>query len=86
MPRYYFDIRNGHRLIDPAGLDCRDDRAAIQAGKVIAQQIAIDVQPTQARRIEILDSDRLSVATIAITIDGDSSRGDQAVRRPEDKT
>jgi hypothetical protein len=28
MPRYFFDVKNGHRLIDPAGLDCRDDQEA----------------------------------------------------------
>ena len=26
MPHYYFDVKNGHRLIDPAGLECRDDQ------------------------------------------------------------
>jgi hypothetical protein len=75
MPRYYFDIRNGHRLIDPAGLDCHDDQEAIRAGRLTAKQIANDVQPTQSRHIEVLDGDRLSIAKIAITIDEDSHRG-----------
>ena len=30
MPRYFFDVKNGHRLIDPAGLDCRNDQEAIE--------------------------------------------------------
>jgi hypothetical protein len=30
MPRYFFDVKNGHRLNDPAGLDCRNDQGAIE--------------------------------------------------------
>jgi hypothetical protein len=75
MPRYYFDIRNGHRLIDPAGLDCHDDQEAIRAGRLIARQIASDVQQTQSRHIEVLDGDRLRIAKIAITIDEDNNSG-----------
>jgi hypothetical protein len=25
MPRYFFDVKNGYRLIDPAGVDCPSD-------------------------------------------------------------
>lgn len=32
MSRYFFDVENGHRLIDPAGLDCRNDQDAPQEG------------------------------------------------------
>src|ERR1700760_2795115 len=69
MPRYYFDIRNGHRLIDPAGLDCHDDQEAIRAGRLIARQIASDVQQTQSRHIEVLDGDRLRTAKIEIKLE-----------------
>jgi hypothetical protein len=34
-----FDVKNGHRLIDLSGVDCRDDKA-IEAGAMIARQIA----------------------------------------------
>ena len=43
MPRYYFDVKNGHRLVDPAGVDCKGDDAARRQGKAIAEQIAVDV-------------------------------------------
>ncbi len=49
-------------VIDPFGLDCRDDQEAIDAGAVIARQIAQDAPPTQARHIEILNSGRQSIA------------------------
>ena len=42
MPRYYFDIEKGHRLVDPAGLDCFDDDDAIAKAKIIAAQISRD--------------------------------------------
>ena len=48
MPRYFFDIKNGHRLIDPAGLDCRDDQEAKDQAIIIAGQIAADAPETSA--------------------------------------
>jgi hypothetical protein len=41
MPKYFFDIKNGHRLIDPSGLDCRDDQQAMRSATFIARQIAV---------------------------------------------
>jgi hypothetical protein len=29
MPHYYFDIKDGHRLVDSSGLDFKNDDAAI---------------------------------------------------------
>ena len=29
MPHYYFDIKDGHRLVDPSGLEIKNDDAAI---------------------------------------------------------
>jgi hypothetical protein len=44
MPQYFFDVKKGHRLVDPAGFECVDDQEAI----AIARQIAME------RRIEIV--------------------------------
>ncbi len=68
--RYYFDVKNGHRLIDPSGLDCRDDQEAIKAGKVIARQIAEDAPPNNPRHVDVLNSDGLSIGKVAIRIKG----------------
>jgi hypothetical protein len=37
MPHYFFDVTNGHRLIDPAGLDCKDDNEALSTAEIIAR-------------------------------------------------
>jgi Domain of unknown function (DUF6894) len=41
MPRYFFDVTNGNRLIDPTGLDCKDDSEALSTAKIIARQIDV---------------------------------------------
>lgn len=51
MPRYYFDVKNGHRLVDPLGVHCRDDDEAARQAKAIADQIAKDV-PSSATDAE----------------------------------
>jgi hypothetical protein len=36
MSHYYFDIKDGLRLVDPSGLNFKDDDDAIAKAKVIA--------------------------------------------------
>lgn len=67
MPRYYFDIQDGHRLVDPAGRECDDDNAAVEKAKVIAIQVSMDtpaVDPT--RHIEVLDSNRKEISRVSV--------------------
>jgi hypothetical protein len=67
MPRYFFDIKNGHRLIDPAGLDCRDDQEARDQAIFIAGQIAADAPETSGgRTVAILDSDRREIDKVPV--------------------
>jgi hypothetical protein len=67
MSRYFFDVKNGHRLIDPAGLDCRDDQDAITQATVIARQIALDVPETSgARHVAVLGDERKEVTMVPI--------------------
>ena len=50
MPHYYFDIKDGHRLVDPSGLEFKNDDAAIAKAKVIAIGVSLDkpaVDPEQ---------------------------------------
>ena len=57
MPRYYFDIKDGHRFVDPTGLAFRNDEDAIKRAKVIAIGVSIDkpeVDPT--RHISVLNA------------------------------
>jgi hypothetical protein len=42
MPRYFFDIKDGHRLVDPSGSDFDNDTGAIDRAKVIAIGVSLD--------------------------------------------
>jgi hypothetical protein len=67
MPRYFFDIKNGHRLIDPAGLDCSGDDEAIANAKMIAIQIAQETSGAGGQRhIAIMDGERKEIGKIPI--------------------
>jgi len=67
MPRYFFDIKDGHRLVDPFGSDCKNDAAAIEKARVLAIGVSLDkpaVDPT--RRISVLDADRAEISSVAV--------------------
>lgn len=80
MPRYFFDVRNGHiRLVDPQGLDCRDDRAATAQAMAIAAQIAQDVPAiAETRRVAVLNRSREEIGEVSVLPGGNLcfSRGD----------
>jgi hypothetical protein len=63
----FFDIKDGHRLVDPSGSNCKNDEAAIEKAKVIAIGVSLDkpaVDPT--RRISILTADRVKIFTVPV--------------------
>jgi hypothetical protein len=67
MPHYFFDIKDGHRLVDPSGSDWKDDAAAIEKARVLAIGVSLDkpaVDPT--RHISILNSDRVEISTVPV--------------------
>lgn len=67
MPHYFFDIKDDHRLVDPAGSECKDDSAAMEKARVLAIGVSLDkpaVDPT--RRISVLDADRVEIATVPV--------------------
>jgi hypothetical protein len=82
MPRYFFDIKNGHRLIDPAGLDCRDDREANAQASSLGQAIAAEVPNVAGvRRIAVLNSQREEISMVPIEEKENQHGGEQAGRR-----
>jgi hypothetical protein len=84
MLRYYFDVKNGHRLIDPTGLERRDDQDAITQATFIAAQIAMDVPNTSGgRSIAVLNSTKEGLIKVPVrdTNKGDHHGGEQASRR-----
>jgi hypothetical protein len=67
MPRYFFDVENGHTLVDPSGSDCKNDTAAIEKARVLAIGVSLDtpaVDPT--RRISVLNADRTEISTVPV--------------------
>lgn len=56
MPLYFFDIKNGHRLMDPSGMNFASDEAAIARAKVFAIQVSLDTPAVDPKRhIAVLD-------------------------------
>jgi uncharacterized protein DUF6894 len=66
MPRYFFDVKNGHRLVHPAGLECRDDQEAIAKATVIAQQIARESEASEGRHVSVITSNGDEVGKVRI--------------------
>jgi hypothetical protein len=67
MPRYFFDIQDGHKLIDPSGFDCKNDAAAIEKAGILAIGVSLDkpeVDPT--RHITIRDNMGKQVSTVPV--------------------
>jgi antirestriction protein ArdC len=67
MPRYFFDIKDGHRLVDPAGRECKNDTAAKEMGKALAIVVSVDmpaVDPTQY--ISVLNDARQEIFQAAV--------------------
>jgi hypothetical protein len=42
MPHYYFDIKDGHRLVDPSGFNFQNDDDALAKAEVIAIGVSLD--------------------------------------------
>jgi hypothetical protein len=70
MSRYFFDVKNGHRLIDPAGLDRGDEEEAIRRAAVIAGQIPADASTAEGRHVAVLNSEREQVGKVTIAAVG----------------
>jgi hypothetical protein len=66
MPRYFFDVIDGHRLPDPAGLECRDDEEATAHARTIARQIAADAPGSAQRHIMVINDDREEVGAVPV--------------------
>jgi hypothetical protein len=67
MPRYYFDIKDGHRFIDPSGLAFRNDRDAIARAKVIAIGVSLDkpkIDPT--RHVSVLNEAKVEIFKVPV--------------------
>jgi len=68
MSRYFFDIKDGHRLVDPSGLDCLDDADAISKGETMARQIEAEgpVDVDSQRHVAVINEKGHQIAKIAV--------------------
>ena len=67
MPHYYFDIKDGHRLVDASGLNFKDDNDAIAKAEVIAIGVSLDkplVDPE--RHIAVLNDLREEICRVPV--------------------
>ena len=67
MPRYFFDVKNGHRLFDASGFVCDDDTDAIIKASVLAIGVSLD-EPEDApeRRIAIINDEGREIGTVPV--------------------
>jgi hypothetical protein len=67
MPHYFFDIKDGHRLIDPAGSDCASDKDAVEKAEVLAIGVSLDKPKVDPKRhIAVMNSDRKEISRVPV--------------------
>jgi hypothetical protein len=67
MPHYYFDIRDGRRLVDPSGMNFKNDDDALAKAEVIAVGVSLDrpaVDPE--RHIAVLNGSREEIFRVPV--------------------
>jgi hypothetical protein len=66
MPRYFFDVQDGHRLFDASGFVCEDDTDAIMA-TVLAIGVSLDKpEDDPERRIAIINDAGREIGTVPV--------------------
>ena len=67
MPHYFFDIKDGHRLVDPSGLELKNDDAAIAKAKVLAIGVSLDKPAVDPERhIVVLNGSRDEIFRVPV--------------------
>jgi len=67
MPHYYFDIKDGHRRVDPSGLDCEDDDDAMEKARVIAIGVSLDKPAVDPERhIAVINDAGQEISKVAV--------------------
>ncbi|MES2752430.1 MAG: hypothetical protein V4661_13765 [Pseudomonadota bacterium] len=67
MPHYFFDIKNGHRLVDPAGMNFENDKAAIARAEVFAIQVSLDTPKVDPERhIAVLNASGDEISRVPV--------------------
>jgi hypothetical protein len=67
MPHYYFDIKDGHRLVDSSGLNFKNDGDALAKAEVIAIGVSLDKPAVDPERhIAVLNDSREEIFKVPV--------------------
>ena len=65
MPRYFFDVKDGHGLFDSAGFVCDDDVAAIIRATILAIGISLD-KPEDDPERRVANDEGREIGTVPV--------------------
>ena len=57
MPRFHFEIMDGHRLPDPTGMELPTEQAAQNVAHAIAKQIFVDTGDESFKEVIVKSAD-----------------------------
>jgi hypothetical protein len=67
MPRYFFDVKDGHRRFDASGFVCDDDTDAIIRASVLAIGVSLDKpEDDPERRIAIINDEGREIGHVPV--------------------
>jgi hypothetical protein len=67
MPRYFFDVKDGHGLFDATGFVCEDDTDAIIRATVLAIGVSLDTpEDDPERRIAIINDAGREIGNVPV--------------------
>jgi hypothetical protein len=67
MPRYFFDIKDGHRLVDPTGTNFNNDEAAVERARIVAIGVSLDKPAVDPQRhISVLNESREEIFRVPV--------------------
>src|SRR6476620_468457 len=67
MHRYFFDVKDGHRLFDASGFVCDDDTDAIIRAMVLAIGVSLDKpEDDPDRRVAIINDAGREIGTVPV--------------------
>lgn len=67
MPRYFFDVEDGHSLFDPSGFVCDDDTDALIKATVLAIGVSLDKpEDDPKRRIAIINDEGREIGNVPV--------------------
>ena len=72
MARYFFDVKDGKRLVDPAGVDFADDQEALRHAQQFAARLAEDAKNI-GHKVVVIDSQGQEIAAVVIS-SGEAAR------------